>query len=488
MRRIGLATAAALVAALGLALTLGLLGGTPRGAGDNGDGYRLYCGAGLVPETPSHQANWQGGVVLDFVRGAPCPDPQPSSAAVFVRAVAGGQGPFSLVELGWLYVLLVLLATLLAAWAVQEHGPRRLLFLVPPLVPLLEPDFARLFLSTFGEPAGLFGAYTLLCGVAVIAATRVEDGFARLSALVLVAAGGVVAGLAKVGFLPLFALAVLVCLLTGVRLGAGRWWSARIAGPALAALLVLEMLAPVRAALDWQERTYADVNAVNLVYSLGLAEFPGSAPSLRLPEAAQDGAGHAFYPDGPDELPGGDIVVSAPGWFQGQVRDMLLAHPAALARVVGIGLQATEGRGLSYLPDRPWTPESRPPVNSGAVSGDMGGDPVTFRAWLDDMVVPWWPSLLVLLGLAAGVAALVWRRVSALRYGAVAAVAALGALSIAAVAVAGDGYFEIAKHVWLAAYLLDVVALSLVLAVVPVVVRRFRTRPAPSRPALETVG
>jgi hypothetical protein len=50
--------------------------------------------------------------------------------------------------------------------------------------------------------------------------------------------------------------------------------------------------------------------------------------------------------------------------------------------------------------------------------------------------------------------------------------ATTSALGIAVMAVVGDGYFEIAKHVWLAAYLLDVAALSLCVMVVPVLVRR----------------
>lgn len=474
MKRWGIATATAAVAALALALVLGLLGGTPTGAGDNGDGYRLFCGPGLTPATPNHKASWLGGVVLDFGRGTPCPDPQPSSAAVLFGSVANGHGSFSLLELGWLYVLLVFLVTLLAAWALQARGPQRLLFLVPPLLPLLEPAFARLFLSTFAEPAGLFGAYTLMCGLAVIAATKAEDGFARLAALVLVAVGGVVGGLAKIGFLPLFVLAVLVCAVTAARPGRGKWWTGRFVGPALAILLVLEIIAPIRANLAWQERNYADVNAVNVVYTLALAEVPGSASRLGLPEAAQDSAGHAYYPDGPEALAGSDVLLEDPTVVKHKAWDLLLEHPGVLLHAIGVGLQATLGRSLPYLPDEPWSAVSRPPDNSAPVSGDMGGDATTFQQWLDGMGVPWLPALLVLLGLAAAVVALARRRSATTRYGIVAGVAVTSALGIAAMSVVGDGYFEIAKHVWLAAYLLDVTALALCVMVAPVLLRRGR--------------
>jgi hypothetical protein len=492
-RVVGALTVATL-AALGLALRLGLFFGAPVGAGDNGDGFRLFCGAGLVPGTPSQSASWQGGVVLDFVHGASCRDSQPSSAAVLLHAVAGGHGPFSLTKLGWLYVLLIFLVTLLAAWAVQARGRWRLLVLLPPLVPLLEPDFARMFLSTFGEPAGLLGAYMVLCGVAVIAVTWVGDGFERLAALVLVATGGVLAGLAKVGFLPLFVLAVLVCAVTGARPGPGHWWSGRLVGPVLAVLLTVEIIAPVRAALDWQNRHFAEVNADNVVYTLGLVEMPGAAADLGLPADAPASAGHAFFPQGPGGLVGAGVVARDPNGVKEQVWGELLARPAVLARVVGIALQSTYGRSLPYLPHTPWTPASTPPTTAGPLSGDLGANQNSFHQWLDDMSLPWWPSLLVLFGLAAGVVAAVRRRHWTTRYGLAAAVAAAGALGIAMMAVLGDGFFEVAKHVWLAAYLLDVAALSLCVVVVPVLIQWVRRLPRPFRikplssPVSETVA
>ena len=57
-------------------------------------------------------------------------------------------------------------------------------------------------------------------------------------------------------------------------------------------------------------------------------------------------------------------------------------------------------------------------------------------------------------------------RASCGRCGRVAAFAAVSAVGLVAAAVLGDGYFEIAKHVWLAAYLLVVTAAALGLAVI----------------------
>ena len=179
MTRGAVAAVAAVLAAAVVALSLGLFV-TPVGVADNGDGMRLYCGAGLVPDTPSGRSNWQGGVVLDFSTGAPaCPDAIASAALPALRLATLGSGPtWSLTRLGVLYALAVGVLTGLAAWAV---GPGlRLLALVPALVPLVGPTFTRFFLSTFSEPAGLLGAYALCLGAAAVAVTgrsEVRNGF-----------------------------------------------------------------------------------------------------------------------------------------------------------------------------------------------------------------------------------------------------------------------------------------------------------------------
>ena len=119
MTRGAVAAVAAVLAAAVVALSLGLFA-TPVGVADNGDGMRLYCGAGLVPDTPSGRSNWQGGVVLDFTTGAPaCPDAIASAALPALRLATLGAGPtWSLTRLGVLYALAVGVLTGLAAWAV----------------------------------------------------------------------------------------------------------------------------------------------------------------------------------------------------------------------------------------------------------------------------------------------------------------------------------------------------------------------------------
>ncbi|MGY1841602.1 MULTISPECIES: glycan biosynthesis hexose transferase WsfD [unclassified Modestobacter] len=467
--RRAVAAATGLLVLCGLVAVTGLLG-TPTGAADNGDGDRLFCGAGLVPRTPDQVAEWRGGVVLDFGRTDACADPSPSSALLLLRlATVGTAGDWSLTRLGWTYVVLFTVVAAAAAWAAGARGPARVLVLAPAVLPLLQADVARFLLSTYAEPAGLLGAFTLVAGVGVVAVTRPEHRAERVIGLVLVAGGGLVAGTAKAAYLPLLAVAVALCAVTAV--GRGR---RRLVGPGAAVVVALAALGPVSAALAWQAEGYGRVNVHNLVYTTVLTEVPGSAADLGLPDAAAASAGTAYFPEGRDGAAGAEVVAADPAAVRERAWRVLFDHPTALARAVGVGLQATRGQALEYLPSAPWTPQTRPPALGTAV-GAQGADAGQLRAWLDGMALPWWPSLLTGLGIAAGIAGLRWRASLGSALARTAGVAAGSALGLAAVAVLGDGYFEVAKHVWLAAYLLDVTVVALAgaaLAVVVAVVRR----------------
>ncbi len=463
-RRPVAAMAAGLVAGLVVVVSLGLPSAS-AGAGDNGDGYRLYCGAGLTPATPDGRSNWKGGVVLDFTTGsAPCSDPIASSALPILKLATAGAGPvWSLSTLGLLYTLAIAVAAAVAAWAV---GPGvRLLVLVPALVPLAGPTFSRFFVSTFGEPAGLLGACVLCLGGGVIAVTDRQLVPERIAGLVLVAGGGLLAATAKTAYVPLLATAVLICAATAVRT-AGR---ERVAGPVVAVAVALLAVAPVLAGVGWQQRNYAVVNAHNLVFTVVLPEVgDGALGPLGLPPAAAPFAGRAYFPEGANGYPGSEVVAARPAEVRSAAYRELLTHPSAALQAVGTGLEATLGARLDYLPSQPLTATTVPPVLGSSV-GEQGADRGRLLAWLDSLPVPWLPAVLALVGVAAGL-----RRGNA--FTRIAGLAALSAVGIVVIAVLGDGYFEIAKHVWLAAYLLEVTGAALVLAAVVALLSRRGSR------------
>ncbi len=460
--RIIAAVVVGVLMALLLAATVGLFPGRqPVGAGDNGDGSRLYCGVGLTP-IGVESTNWKGGVVLDFARSPACDPQQPSSALAVMKVAAMNQDPFSLLRLGWLYVGLFSAVAGISAWALTARGRADLWLLVPPALPLLDRDFTRFMISTFAEPAGLLGAFALLCGVAVASATDRDRSVERVIAVCLLGGGGLLAVTAKIGFIPVAVIAVVLAATVPIRFGSSiKGWSAWLVGPVVAVLVAVGVLLSTPPSLEWQAELYPAVNAHNVIYTLVLTELPGSATRLGLPEEAGDFAGDAYFPDGPAGVAGADLVAADPDRYRNRAWSLLARSPAALADAVGIGLQATRGRSLDYLPSEPWSAASDPPELGDVLSGQQGVDSRSLRSWLDGMSMPWIPSVLVLFGLIAGAASVRWRNRPASGFARLAGVAAAAALGVAAVSVLGDGYFEIAKHVWLAAYFLDVTLLAL---------------------------
>jgi hypothetical protein len=484
--RLTVAIVAGAVAALVVAVSLGLPA-APAGAGDNGDGPRLYCGAGLLPLTADGRSNWKGGVVLAFATGKPaCPDPIVSSALPMLRLATVGSGAtWSLARLGLLYAVAVGLVTALAAWAL---GPAlRLVVLLPPLVPLAGLTFSRFFVSTFSEPAGLLGTYALLLGAAVVAATDRTERPERSTGLLLIAAGGVLAATAKTSYLPLLAVAAVLSAATAVQIGARPGRRDRWVGLAVAAMMVVLAVAPVLASLKWQERRYAAVNAHNLIFTAVLPGVGDAALApLGLPAAAEAFAGRAYYPAGTDGVPGASAIAADPARARVAAYRVLAAHPLVAAGAVGLGMAATLGAGLTYLPSAPLTPTSvGPPL--GTTVGEQGAYHDQLQSWLDGLAVPWLPLVVAFLGVVLGI--LTVRRGSPLvrALSLLSALAAVSAVVLVTTAVVGDGFFEIAKHVWLSAYLLEVTAAAAVLAgIVACGERVVRLRSAASEPASES--
>jgi hypothetical protein len=466
--RIVVALAAGVLVLLAILTSTGLLVGNPVGAADNGDGARLFCGAGLAPANAKSFGS--GGVILDFNRVPPCKKPIPSVAGTILRvAVHGDSNPWSLTSVGWLYATLAATAFALATWAVTRKGLLKALVLVPPLLPLLDRDFARFFVSTFSEPAGLLGAFVLVCGAGVVWVSDLHHRPERILGLVLVAGGGLLAATAKAHYLPLLGVAVLICACTAVSVRGGqrRWYDRH--GPVIFALVTVGLaVAPLSAALAWQTKNAAVVNAYNLIYTTVLAEVPGSAAELGLPPEAAEFAGTGYYPKGP-EAPGGNAIVLDPDGKRSAAWGVLAEHPSVLLDAVGIAMQSTEGRALPYLPSAPWTPAT--PAPDLGIAGEQGATTATFDGWLDSMSTPWLPSLLAVFGIGAGIAGTVRRRSAWSVFARIAGAAAVSAVMLAVVAILGDGYFEIAKHVWLAAYLLDVTAVALVGAYIAAIFR-----------------
>jgi hypothetical protein len=231
-------------------------------------------------------------------------------------------------------------------------------------------------------------------------------------------------------------------------------------------------------------------NTHDLVFTAILPESgPEPLPALGLPPEAFRASGEHYYlfqgrnVPGWDETPGPRTLE-----IRSAARRYVAEHPVLLARMVHRGLIATLRPQIPYLVsttagDRT-VDVSLPVADTPEGAQRMG---ITF-AFFDGLPGRPLPPLVVGVALLGAAATVLFPRASR-RLGAgrgllrVAGVLALGALGTVVLAVLGDGYVELAKHVWLASYLLVVTATLLVAAVVLAGVAAVRRRSRAGAPA-----
>ena len=489
--RVVLAVLVAVLVAGGMVVRLGLVGDDGIGAADNADGARLFCVAELVPVAPDDRAAWRDAVVTEFrTGGEPCPPEAPATSAGLVLSVAVATGAlldtspaapdgthrFSLEWLAALYLGLIALGAGVAAYAVSARRPalRLLTVLVPPLAPLLlVPWWSRFLVSTYAEPAGLVGTVWVALGLLAVAVTRPADRGGRYAALALLAAGGALAATAKPGYLAVGALAFVAAALVAVGTAPRR---RRIAGLATAAVVLAVSALPVLSGLRAQDDYYEVVNAHNFAFTAVLPESgPAATAALGLRPEAWERAGEGFFFTSGAGVPGWrETVAERPAELRAAAYRWVATHPRVLARLVQRGMVATMRPQMPYL------------LSATVAPGDVVGDaPVEFHAdappfmgpffaYLDEVDAPWLPAGLVAVSVLGAAATLVprrrgdptgWSRV-AVRLTRVAAALAVAGTGVVVIAVLGDGYYELIKHVWLGSYAFVVTAGVLAAALV----------------------
>ncbi|PVZ04979.1 hypothetical protein [Actinomycetospora cinnamomea] len=511
IRRLLLPLVAALLVGAALVLRLGLVGGDAIGAADNGDGIRLYCVAQLAPDATDGVASGHGVTVTEFRTGGPaCPREAPTTSAGLILQATVAVAPlldrtppapdgslrFSLEWLAAVYVTLLALGAGLAA-AASTSGTRRrrrvaasvLAVVGPPLAPLLVvPWWSRFLVSTFSEAAGLVGAVWLAWGLLVVAVTRPTHRGARATGLALIAVGGLVAVTAKPGYLPLGVVVALACPLVAVGVG----WRRRLPGVVAAVAVVVLAAAPVLSSMRAQEAAYDVVNAHNLAFTAVLPESgPAATAGLGLAPGAWRHAGEHFYFEGGRTVPRWTETVAArPDDLRADAYAWVIAHPRVLARMVHRGLVATLRPQIPYLAQETSGP--------GTTSGEIRREPVPegsqtmgpMFVYLDGLSGRWVPpAVLAMAVLAALLTVVLPRRTrgspdlrTAVGLARTAGLLALTALGVVVLAVLGDGYCELAKHVWLGSYVLVVAGTVLAAAAVIAGLRVARSRrPADGR-------
>lgn len=471
-QRIGVAVLTGLLTFLGVALAWGGIGSV-RGAADNGDGARLFCGAGIAPATPDSASNWKGGVVLNFSVVKRCSDSIPSSALPILEMSKFGSGQtYSLTRLGWAYTLLIALTVAIATWASTRVALWRALILLPVVSPLALANFSRFFVSTYSEPSGLAGLVALLSGICVVLCTCPTCRVERVIAFGLIVSGTFVAVTSKIAYSPLVVVGVVACLLTEFRTGSeSRRIADRTFGIAATVFLLVALVIPMKLALEWQAANTQAINTHNLVYTTVLVEVPGADSELGLPSGASKSAGTAYYPDGPAGVVGSELISTSPSRVRKAATWLMISNPKSLLRAVGISMQATLASSLGYLPSEPWNADSAP-LTIGQSVGEQGAKRILLQGWLDQMSLPWLPSAVAILGVSIGVIGLFRRERFWGLFAVVAGVAGFSSVVLATTAVLGDGYFEIAKHVWLSSYCIAVASVAIFCSAIAVILER----------------
>jgi hypothetical protein len=202
------------------------------------------------------------------------------------------------------------------------------------------------------------------------------------------------------------------------------------------------------------------------------------ARAVGLPPAAAAHSGEGFYWAGGFDIPGWTPAIGdRPQEAAATAHTLLAEHPEALATMVGRGLTATMRPQLTYLPSAPrgTAPEH---FEGRTPYPEAGPQTAMLLGWLAGIGAGWLPLVTVLLGLAAGAATLLPRvrgadplAVGLLRVAAGAAALGLGVVTLA---VLGDGYYELSKHVWLGSYCFVVTGLAGTAAAVVGATARFR--------------
>jgi hypothetical protein len=194
--------------------------------------------------------------------------------------------------------------------------------------------------------------------------------------------------------------------------------------------------------------------------------------------------GTAYYADGGASVPDWNHVVAS-DWprLRSAAWTYVMTHPPTALRMMDAALRATSDPTLSYLPsDLLSAPAARVVPPPDPSFGEQGADGRTLAAWLAGRPLGLVPSLVIGAAVVVGTVAARGGRGSESALAALGVTAAGTMVLVAAAAVMGDGYFELAKHTWPAAYA-GAVAVSAILPWCGLrLARAFRGTPAAASP------
>jgi hypothetical protein len=472
-------TAASVVLASLAAAVLVLFAGPDLGLADNNDGRRLMCQVGLAPL----QQPVGGTVDFDLGPAPPevlegCTDDSwryPTSWAPVVGvAVAVHQGllgsdGFDLRSLALASALLLSVAAGVLAAVLSGPAWWRLLLAGGLALAVLDTGLAAYLASPYAEAGGFVG---LLLFLAAAVSYLVRDAVRAVDVALLVAAALFV-GTVKAQLAPMLLVAGAVLLLRAVawrRSAGGRPRPGRVrAWPVLGAVVVV---AAVPVFLGQLGDEFSRVNRYHLLFTTllpGSGEPAAALAELGLPpELASYSGSYAYGERTAFAEPSYPRVEE--GFDRGDAVRYWVAHPAEGLRAVGTVTAEAAHTRVEHLAMTEQDPAAPIVVVDRWQPGHLALAP--FRA------LPW-PFLWLAWGVSFAAGSWVAARhrlpPAVRQVGALAALLATVAASQVVVALLGDGYYEVRKHLVFSAWAsVALVPVVLAMTVSPLLARRRR--------------
>ncbi|HWD03091.1 MAG TPA: hypothetical protein VG674_11635 [Amycolatopsis sp.] len=367
-------------AVFALALTLLLvrfLVPRPVSMSDNGDGFRVLCGAGIswksrpLPHTQLLYAATPGGCTPTYQLS----QSWFARVAVWIGDVFGLRSALSLVVLGVLVCVVAALAIALVVVGLPDRLRVRLPVAVALLLVVADSAFFGYFSSILGEGTAFLGLLLCAGGLLLVA----QPGFRCYTGLFVTAAGGLIAVNAKLQTLMILPLLLVAVLL--VRPGVRSRWLPGLClcvvlagGTVWAQTAVAPASAPDGTVSAWPGEDSREINVVNTVFLNivdGHHDSAADLASLGLPASFAQYAGNGWWHPHPVTLDP-DYPKYQPQLSRRNVAKWFATHPVRtlgiLNRAAGDLLTARPTYLASFDSGPPGAQEYRVPVWSGLTS------------------------------------------------------------------------------------------------------------------------
>lgn len=457
-----------------VALFLGLFSGVGIGIADNGDGVRVTAPAGLNPQTDSGLTKGQGYVVTEFLSAA---NRSPASvvdrmtslhyptANSYVLTLMGVLSPdrsVSLFALGWVYLLVGLTIIWLAP---IRKNPLPTLIVMGVLV--LAP-FARWMTSAYADTPAFFGFAAVLVSLVALLSHLNSREFLRVN--VLFWWGVLLISLSKAAYAVVIPLIVLSFAIALIVLHRGKLKGsqlARILAVTVSGLaLIGGMLVVQFGSSDRQQSN--TINNHHFVMSVVVPNYPTEVVENVIPETLRDLSPEGYWPRTGNwrDVAGWEETMTDTALVT-ELRLALFAQPALLWELMSKAVSRSTTPELDYLVPNTWLPDD-PPILSVLPWALYLSTTWLTNLLLSPLSVSWLAIPFLIVTVIGALVLVIFRNSTRPKSQSVESRTLLALMifsgvlagALAGVAILGDGFTELEKHLIMTSFLFTVFSVS----------------------------